>query len=355
MASDIINSKIPNPNGDGVPVTLKANENKEGTGTSHFLICDTDGKLITAGGGGGGGGDATAANQTSQITQETQIATNTTGLAGCVDGNKLRVDILTPALPAGAATALKQDTGNTSLTTLAGCVAGNELQVDVLSGGGGTQFAGGDALVPTGTGTAMIGRDVSGVARLVATDTVGNLQMNILTNTDTTKATDAKQDTGNNSLAIIAVDTTSLDAKKRALSNLGTNELVGVGGGGSAVSASIDTANFGKWSVVCQDNSLGSLYFIIQQSWDNSTWFGDVFTGAGSPGAGNAIQTGEADGTPLTGFFYFNNSDGLVIDPGGFFGAPVFAQYARYIRIQAYDTGGFSSNFNVYWYQTNSA
>lgn len=46
---------------------------------------------------------------------------------------QLQVDVLSSALPSGAATSAKQDTGNTSLATLAGAVAGTEVQVDVLT------------------------------------------------------------------------------------------------------------------------------------------------------------------------------------------------------------------------------
>lgn len=55
-----------------------------------------------------------------------------------VDGSATDVSASDPLpvvadLPTGAATAAKQDTGNTSLATLAGAVAGTEVQVDVLT------------------------------------------------------------------------------------------------------------------------------------------------------------------------------------------------------------------------------
>lgn len=45
----------------------------------------------------------------------------------------LQVDVLSSALPTGAATAANQTTGNTSLATIAGAVSGTEMQVDVLT------------------------------------------------------------------------------------------------------------------------------------------------------------------------------------------------------------------------------
>jgi hypothetical protein len=49
-------------------------------GTNVQLKVDADGVLETSGGGGGGGGDASAANQTLQLAQETLIAQDTSSL-----------------------------------------------------------------------------------------------------------------------------------------------------------------------------------------------------------------------------------------------------------------------------------
>lgn len=89
------------------------------TGTAAFVQCDSTGSVRTS--GGSGGGDATAANQTLQITQETAINTvlGTTADAAATAGStgteaaKLRLmttqlaSILTAvssAIPAGTAT-----------------------------------------------------------------------------------------------------------------------------------------------------------------------------------------------------------------------------------------------------------
>jgi hypothetical protein len=70
----------------------------------------------------------------------TTIDADTSALFGTVAGTELQVDIVTSALPSGAATSAKQDTiiGHVdgiegSLTTLAGAVSGSEMQVDVLT------------------------------------------------------------------------------------------------------------------------------------------------------------------------------------------------------------------------------
>lgn len=59
-------------------------------------------------------------------------ATNA-GVAPVDATNGLSVDVKASALPSGAATSAKQDTGNTSLATVAGAVSGTEMQVDVLT------------------------------------------------------------------------------------------------------------------------------------------------------------------------------------------------------------------------------
>lgn len=59
-------------------------------------------------------------------------ATNA-GVAPVDATNGLSVDVKASALPTGAATSAKQDTGNTSLGTIAGSVSGTEMQVDVVA------------------------------------------------------------------------------------------------------------------------------------------------------------------------------------------------------------------------------
>lgn len=61
------------------------------------------------------------------------IDTNTTTIAGAVSGTEMQVDVVSSALPTGAATAANQSTGNGHLATLAGAVSGTEVQVDVLT------------------------------------------------------------------------------------------------------------------------------------------------------------------------------------------------------------------------------
>lgn len=82
-------------------------------------------------------------------------------LAGAVD-TEMQVDVLTSALPTGAATSAKQDTQITHLATLAGAVGGTEMQADIVS-----------SALPTGAATAanqttIIGH-VDGIEALLTT------------------------------------------------------------------------------------------------------------------------------------------------------------------------------------------
>ena len=122
-------------------------------------------------------------------------------------------------------TIIANQTNNTQSSKCMGNFGGAQVQIKVDTngvvetsggggGGGGTQFAGGAALVATGTGTAMIGRDSGNVARLVATDANGHIE--IVSSTGAGVALESAQTTGNASLATIAGDTTSLDGKVTA-------------------------------------------------------------------------------------------------------------------------------------------
>lgn len=80
------------------------------------LQVDADGALRVTG-GAGGGGDASAANQTTIIGHLDgvegilgTIDADTSALAGAVSGTEVQVDVVTSALPSGAATAANQTT-----------------------------------------------------------------------------------------------------------------------------------------------------------------------------------------------------------------------------------------------------
>lgn len=185
MASDIINSKIPNPNGDGVPVTLKANTSEDGTGDPYFLKCDTDGKLLISGGAGGEEvsivnpkGSKTSAESVSVVIASDQGALQLQLPIGAATDATLSDGSQVAQIKANT---IKDGTG-TSYSPLVN--DDGRLQVDIVSGGGGgTQHTAGSGIGATPIGTLAIGKDSGNVARAVATDTDGHLQVDILTST----------------------------------------------------------------------------------------------------------------------------------------------------------------------------
>lgn len=397
---------------------MKANDGNDGSGTDRTVKCDANGELqVAVSSTALPTGASTLAEQQAQTALLTTMDADTSALAGCVGGTELQVDVVSSALPTGAATestlsALEghmtdgaqvaqikantnKDGSGTSYSPLVD--ADGHLQVDVLSGGGGgTQFDQGDALGATPTGTLSLGKDGSSNAQALAVDTSGHLQVDVLTSAlptgAATEATLATIDADTSALAgcvdgtELQVDVVSsalptgaatestlstvnstigsgnsilstINGKKRDKANVVSSQTsIAVSSGGKAVSTSIDTENYAKWSVVCKDNSSGNLHFIVQQSWDNSTWFGEALAGGGSPLA-NSVETFEADNTTSTGYFFFTNSEGItVVGGGGGGGGSVgMAQYARYIRIQAFDTAASATTFDVRWYQQNNA
>ena len=85
-------------------------------------------------------GAATSALQSSSEAILTTIDADTGTLAGAVSGTEMQVDVITSALPSGAATSALQSSSEAILTTidtdtgsLAGCVSGTELQVDIVA------------------------------------------------------------------------------------------------------------------------------------------------------------------------------------------------------------------------------
>jgi hypothetical protein len=292
---------------------------RDNTGTARLVAVDTAGNIqvdIVA------NADTTKATSTLQTAGNASLTSVDGKITACNTG---AVVVSSSALPTGAsteATALlaeahlgaidtscssiqsnvstssNQGTMITSLSSLAGCVAGTELQVDIVTGGGGgTQFAGEASLGSTGTGTAMIGRDNTGTARLVAVDTTGNIQMDIVANADTTKATSTLQTAGNASLTSVAgcVSGTELqvDVKNRtdsapvALTFSAGNKIIGASG--TTRTGTIDVAGCSSYVIfmnmlVATTNSseLSNTDISIEYSPDD----GSTFMGTSSSGGG---------------------------------------------------------------------
>jgi hypothetical protein len=108
-------------------------------GTQKSQIVDGSGNVI------GSTGNALDVNVKTPITVDVSLSQANDSVAvfgsdGSVNralktdiNGELQVDVLSSALPSGAATEAKQDTGNTSLSTLAGTVSAGKIQVDVVT------------------------------------------------------------------------------------------------------------------------------------------------------------------------------------------------------------------------------
>lgn len=78
-------------------------------------------------------GVSTATKQDAQTALLTTIDADTSTIAGAVSGSEMQVDIVSSALPSGAATSALQTSSEALLTTIAGAVSGSEMQVDIVS------------------------------------------------------------------------------------------------------------------------------------------------------------------------------------------------------------------------------
>jgi len=115
------------------------------------------------------------------------VQTNTATLAGAVSGSEVQCDVVSSALPTGAATSALQTTGNTSLSTIAGDTTSIDGKItqgydaQVASGGSGLQMvsiycrdSGGnlDALQVNGSGELKVASSASGASTTNNTDTL---------------------------------------------------------------------------------------------------------------------------------------------------------------------------------------
>ncbi len=113
--------------------TVRARSVAAWTGTATTSIVG----VSTGGGGGAGGGGAAGTVAVSQASTDNDV------------------DVASSALPTGAATSAKQDTGNTHLATVAGAVSSAKVQVDCITGCSGGTSDTDDASVPAGQTTGI--------------------------------------------------------------------------------------------------------------------------------------------------------------------------------------------------------
>lgn len=228
--------------GDGGAVRMSANRNlyvslRDAAGNERGLNVDANGAIAITDGSGTITVDnagltelAAAINASSQVdvniaASAASVAVTNAGIttiAGAVSGTEMQVDVLTSALPAGAATAAKQPalgtagTASADVITVQGIASMTALKVD---GSGATQpvsNAGITTIAGAVSGTEM---QVDVVAALPAgTNAIGKLA-------------------ANSGVDIGDVDVTSISAGTNAIGNVG---LIGRTTGGMSIFKSID-------------------------------------------------------------------------------------------------------------------
>lgn len=157
------------------------------------------------------------------------IDADTSSLAGCVDGTEVQVDVVSSALPTGAATETKQDDTITAVGEVEINQTDGSQKTQIVDGSGNVIGSTGNALDvniasgvtlevnldPDNDGVEIYGSDDGGsTQRLIKTDAAGELQIDVLSSAlPTGAATEASLALVNADTTNIAFDTTSLDAK----------------------------------------------------------------------------------------------------------------------------------------------
>lgn len=341
------NSGITNDPANSVAVGLRARQTITDASTETFLKCNSDGELLTS--GGGGGGDASAANQ---------LTINST-----LGDTNSKIDAMraSDSLTTVKDSVVQNLTDGSTKAKIMGLFSGGQyqvatdgdghLQVDVLSGGGGgTQFAGGDALAATGTGTAMIGRDSGNVARLAAVDTDGHLQIDIVGNSDTTKATSTLQTAGNATLVNIENNLSSIqstvDSNRLKVSGNnathGTIAQLAVGTGSTgALSNILNTAGYSKVLIICKNSSNTSTSIMASALWSDDA----SFTGGTDLVMNSDDLTGSA-------FSPVSFQTATSADSTTFIGSQAIITLtppAQYVRINCFQATGSTINVDFFY------
>jgi len=159
------------------------------------------------------------------------IENNLSSIQSTVSSNKLQVDVITNS-DSTKATSTNQSTMITALNSLAGCVSGSELQVDIVSGGGGGG-GGGDASAANQTTMINHLSEIEGAVETIEGCVGGTeLQCDIVSSAlPSGAATAVNQTTANTSLSNIdgkvATQTTlaSIDGKVATETTLAAAEV----------------------------------------------------------------------------------------------------------------------------------
>lgn len=230
-------------------------------------------------------GLATSANQTTANADLATIVTNTSITSGAVVAGAMQVDISSDS--AGLATSALQTSGNTSLSTIAGAVSGTEMQVDVvtsaLPSGAATESTlttiSGDTTSIDGkisTGSAATasslqqvvcyGRDSGGTLDALRTDASGHLEVTV---DDFVKGQDVMADSFP---VVIASNQSAIPVTSAAANTSNTNETLTPGSGGTGNSTTQDMDGFTNLTIFGNSTNTSD-QIQVQTSHNGTTWY----------------------------------------------------------------------------------
>lgn len=167
------------------------------------------------------------------------VQTNVATLAGAVSGTEFQVDVITSALPSGAATSALQTTGNTSLSAIetdTGTIAGDTTSLD------GKITQGYDAQIASGGNGAQ-------QVLVYARDSGGNLD----------------------ALSVNASGELKVASTATAASTTNVNESVAGSASGTANSTAVDMDGSSQLTIFGTSTNTSDA-IVVQVSHNNSTW-----------------------------------------------------------------------------------
>ena len=263
---------------------------------------------------------------------------NLTTLAGAVSGSQMQVDIVTSALPSGAATSAAQSTGNTSLATIAGAVSDTHMQVDILT-----------SALPSGAATSTAQSTANGYLSTIATEittadtslgtiagAVSDSQMQVdivssatlaVTNSGLTDLAAAIGTDGSDSvtstMAVGGTDGSSLQALSVNSSGVLNTKFADVTSGTFTLTDGI-TANTGAGGVTLPAD--GSAGLDIRGKSGKLTIFGSIsgYTNSGGDGYNNIQLVGSLSSSTLNSTFTdLSSTFEIYVDSDGKFGQTI--------------------------------
>jgi hypothetical protein len=276
---------------NSLAVGLRARQTITDETTETFLKCNSDGELLTAG-GGGGGGDASAANQTTMITHLSEIEGAVETIETCVSGTELQVDVITSALPSGAATEATLSAAEVHLGNID--TATSSIQSNVAT----------SALQTTGNATLV------------------NVENNLSSIQSTVSSNRLQVNTNN--------------------ADHGTLTQLAVGNGATgANSAILNTAGYSKLVLICKNSTNTSSSIMASLLWSDSATF--------SGGTDIVMNSDDTSGTAFSPVSFQSANSADSSDYNGAQAIFSLTPPAQYVRVNCFQGTGISINVDFFY------